>query len=206
MDRLTNDISHRNTSKKIHLVFQVMNFLTSEDSLPYSISNDEWKCLVILASHNSLSGMWPSMPTLAKKLHVTVRSVEKTISKMRNKGLIDWLERRGRSNLYSFPFLATPVVCDGGEKVTPPSSVTGVPPSCSSGVTPVVYDGQVVKSFSKSNKSFYKAENEKPHDWAQMKNEQASIARSEAHKLEAGQRSPAMEEAFKIINRKTKGI
>lgn len=95
------------SNKPLHIVFQVLNFITSPDSDPYQLTHDEEKLLLILAKHKGPKGIYPSIPTLAEKSKRTERSVMRTLVRLEEKHLIMVNRQQGKSNHYEIAELST---------------------------------------------------------------------------------------------------
>lgn len=87
--------------KDIHLVFQLLNFLTSDEIEKYNLLLiDKW-ILTILAKHNGKEGIFPSQVTIAKKARIDLRYLERRLKYLKSIGLIS-TQRIKRSLNYYF--------------------------------------------------------------------------------------------------------
>lgn len=85
-------------SKEIHIVFRVLNFIQSEISDSYNLSDSERLLLITLASHNGPLGICPSIGTIAKKRKLEVRAVRYALKKLSEKKLISIVGSVGKRN------------------------------------------------------------------------------------------------------------
>jgi hypothetical protein len=75
--------------KTIHIVFQVLNFLSDPVlSFSFQLTADEKLLLLFLAKHKGHKGIYPSLQTLAKELHVHYRNVRRTLDRLKKKKLV----------------------------------------------------------------------------------------------------------------------
>lgn len=96
----------------MHLVFQVLNYLSYSDHAP--LSDDEKLLLIFLAKHSGEKGIYPSVSNLAKQLKKHPDSIRRTLKKLKNKNLISIKLRPGTSSVYALTCLSTPCVDAGG--------------------------------------------------------------------------------------------
>lgn len=90
--------------KEIHIVFQILNFITSPQAHFYKLTADEKLFILVLAKHKGQKGIYPSLNTLAKELNRHPSSVKRTLKRLEQKGLI-YVERgMGRSSHYYLTF------------------------------------------------------------------------------------------------------
>ncbi len=148
-------------SKTIHPVFQVLNFLKSENSDKYDLLPADRFLLIILVSHSGNQGIYPSQKTLAKECKVSIKFLEKRISILKKKGLIR-AEKIGRRNYYT---IQIPLLQEGNKVInTPP--IGAKYPSCGRVNTPPtggldsLYINNKEEITNKNNSvSFFEAEN-----------------------------------------------
>ena len=75
--------------KTIHIVFQVLNFLSDPIlSFSFELTADEKLLLLFLAKHKGQKGIYPSLQTLAKELHIHYRNVRRTLDRLKKKKLV----------------------------------------------------------------------------------------------------------------------
>lgn len=112
------------SDKKLHIVFQVLNYIKSEIAI--SLSDDEQILLIILASHQGKLGIFPSISTLAKERQKTPRSIQRSLLRLVQKNLLIIERKEGKANRYWLCIpLPTPDVHDTPDTgVTPDAHVT----------------------------------------------------------------------------------
>jgi hypothetical protein len=86
--------------KQIHIVFQVLNFISGEESESYNISSAEQLLLIMMAKHRGKRGIYPSQATLSKELKCSDRYIRKLLTKLISKKLIHSSLNPGSSNDY----------------------------------------------------------------------------------------------------------
>ncbi len=101
--------------------------------------------LVGIANHEGDGGAWPAMSTLAKYANVTERNASKMIQVLKDQGLVEVVERLGRTNIFRTT-VECPADCDGStnHRYQPPSPATPVASDTPVGndtPTPVASDG-----------------------------------------------------------------
>jgi hypothetical protein len=133
------------TDKSIHIVFQVLNFCSSEYSLSYNLSPEEELLLIYLAKHRGVKGIFPSIATLATERHKSRRTIMRSIQSLEQKKLIHVERSQGRSSHYhliipdtklsttSDTHVTSDIDDTSDTYVTPP--VTSVSPTSDTGVT-----------------------------------------------------------------------
>jgi DNA-binding MarR family transcriptional regulator len=145
------------SEKTIHIVFQVLNFITSEDSTPYQLTADEEKLLLILASHKGDKGIYPGIPTLAAKTKRHRTNVIKTLSKLEEKDLLLIDRLSGRSNHYTLTIptlkLSTTSSAHATSSVDTTSSADATTPVVSTLTTSSVHATRLALRRSKKNKT-----------------------------------------------------
>jgi hypothetical protein len=104
---------------QIHIVFQVLNFIFSADSSPYSLSADEEKMLILLARHRGPKGIYPSIPTLAKETKRDSRNVKRTLDRLNDKSLITIEHHPGKSSSYFLHIPSQKLYTTPGVDATP---------------------------------------------------------------------------------------
>ena len=126
-------------SKSIHIVFQVLNFLSlPELSAHYELSPDEKLMLIFLAKYKGAKGICPRIRTLKKELQRSDRPIQKTLNRLREKKLIliDYIPGKASSYTLVLPLLElsttpvaedTPVVDDTPSPTTPHPRRAGHP-------------------------------------------------------------------------------
>lgn len=99
-------MSENEIKRPIHLVFQVLNFLTSPESNKYNLlAIDKW-ILTVLSKHNGHFGIFPSQATLAKETNVSLRYIQLRLKHLESIGLI-LIKKVRRHNHYTLNFLST---------------------------------------------------------------------------------------------------
>jgi len=122
--------------KQKHIVFQVLNFLYSEDSAHYQLSADEQLTLICLASHKGEKGIYPSMSTIAQELKKSRSAILRTLQRLQEKEIIKIIKRPGRSGYIE---LSTTCSVDATCSVETTCSVDATPPVASTHTTCSVY-------------------------------------------------------------------
>lgn len=89
------------SEKNIHIVFQVLNFVSNYCSIDYQLTTTDRLLLLILAKHHGVKGIYPSFTTLAKELKVTPRQVQKRILYLESQDLLIVDRKKGKSNYYT---------------------------------------------------------------------------------------------------------
>lgn len=82
-------------SKKIHVVFQVMNFIKKSELSAYDRAT-----LINLSEHLGLKGIFPSIKTIAKEMRVSRNTIKRSIKSLCDKNLIKIIPRIGYVNHY----------------------------------------------------------------------------------------------------------
>ena len=111
--------------KQKHIVFQVLNFLYSEDSAHYQLSADEQLTLICLASHKGEKGIYPAMSTIAQELKRSRSAILRTLQRLQEKEIIKIIKRPGRSGYIE---LSTACSVDATCSVETTCSVDATPP------------------------------------------------------------------------------
>ena len=94
--------------KSVHVVFQVLNFLTSPSSFSYDLLPiDKW-ILTILAKHHGDLGIFPKQETIAKEANLSKRYTRDRLDHLKDIGLIS-VKRINRRHHYFLEFLSTTV-------------------------------------------------------------------------------------------------
>lgn len=91
------------SNKPVHIVFQVINFLSSYESSEYSLITIDKLILIFLASHRGKRGIYPRQVTLAKSLKVTPKHIKARLKHLVNIGLISI--KRASQNEYTLNFI-----------------------------------------------------------------------------------------------------
>jgi hypothetical protein len=88
-------------NKTIHIVFQILNFLSNPIlSAVYELSSDEKLLLLFLSKHKGVKGIYPSVLTLAKELQRSDSAIRRSLRRLQSKNLIKILHIPGKSSLY----------------------------------------------------------------------------------------------------------
>ena len=89
-------------SKTIHIVFQVLNFLSQAClSGQYDLSSDEKLLLLFLAKHKGVRGIYPSVITLSKELQRNETNIRRSLKRLKDKNLILIEYIPGKSSQYT---------------------------------------------------------------------------------------------------------
>jgi hypothetical protein len=105
-------------SKEIHIVFQVLNYLHSNNSL--DLIDAEKLVLITLASHKGVKGIYPSVKTLARELKKGESTVRRLIAQLKDKKLIEVETMLGKANHYFLTELIhTPLTHERGIPADP---------------------------------------------------------------------------------------
>jgi predicted transcriptional regulator len=89
-------------SKPLHIVFEVLNFLSSPAlSSLYDLSSDEKLLLIFLSKHKGVKGIYPSAHTLARELVRHHTCIRKSLKKLVKKNLIKITLNPGKSSHYT---------------------------------------------------------------------------------------------------------
>lgn len=103
----TGNGDYRPSEKSPHIVFQVINFISGDSPLNEQLIPSDRLLLIMLAKHKGKKGIYPSMPTLAKELHVSRRQILYCLERLEFLKVIQVERKIGKSNHYTFPFLST---------------------------------------------------------------------------------------------------
>lgn len=88
--------------KTIHIVFQVLNFLSHPlSSSSYDLSPDEKLILIFLSKHHGQKGIYPSVHTLSRELQRHHTCIRKTLKKLVKKNLLKIQNIPGKSSNYT---------------------------------------------------------------------------------------------------------
>lgn len=93
---------------KIHVVFQVLNFLTDPSSFSYDLLLIDKFILIILAKHHGELGIFPKQETLAKEANLSKRYTRERLLHLQKIGLIS-VKKINRRHHYFLEFLSTTV-------------------------------------------------------------------------------------------------
>ena len=93
-------------TKEIHIVFQVLNYLVSEQSAQHKLLPIDKFILIILAKHHGARGIFPNQETIAREIQSSLRYTKTRIKHLENSGLIS-IKRLNRKNHYILDFLET---------------------------------------------------------------------------------------------------
>lgn len=110
--------------RKLHIVFQVLNFLYCGMSAPYNLNSDEKLLLLTLAHHQGPKGIYPAISTLARELKVHSRSILRTLKKLSEKNLIKIQTNAGKSSNYFLTIPEPELSTTPDVHVTPDINVT----------------------------------------------------------------------------------
>lgn len=92
------------SDKNVHIVFQVLNFLRSAESLNYNLLPIDRLLLIFLASHSGSQGIFPNQQTLTNEIHTSLRYTKTRLKYLESTGLIS-INRIKRKNHYTFNFI-----------------------------------------------------------------------------------------------------
>lgn len=88
--------------KTVHIVFQVLNFLSRPHlSADYNLSSDEKLLLIFLAKYKGGGGIYPSVSTLGRHLQRNVTSIRRSLRRLLQKKLIKIQYVPGKSSNYT---------------------------------------------------------------------------------------------------------
>jgi hypothetical protein len=76
------------SEKVIHIVFQVLNFLSQDISTQFKLTADEQLLLIFLSKHKGHKGIYPSVVTLARELKRSESAIRRSLTRLRKKQLI----------------------------------------------------------------------------------------------------------------------
>lgn len=119
------------SEKEIHIVFQVLNFLSSLSGNPQfttllkTMLPIDRLLLIHIARHNGRKGMCPSLDLLSGELGVTKSYLIRRLYVLEEKKLIEIYRKRGRRHVYFFPFLAKSYPQSGDLHVTTQEVTSG---------------------------------------------------------------------------------
>ncbi len=143
--------------KQIHIVFQVLNFLSKEDSIPFDLTADEKLLLIFLVKHKGVKGIYPAVATLARELKRTPRTIQRTLLRLKAKKLILIESSPGKSNQYLVllpqPTLSTTPRVDATPHLSTPLASTPPHPSRGREATPRVDATQIERVNNIINKT-----------------------------------------------------
>jgi len=91
--------------KDVHVVFQVMNFVYSEEIDKYHILDIDKHILILLAKFYGPKGIFPSTATLAKLLRKTPTYIKMRINILDEKNIISVIRKTGKAHQYILNFL-----------------------------------------------------------------------------------------------------
>jgi len=92
--------------KTVHIVFQVLNYLTNPTIKKPKLLPIDKLILLKLASHKGEKGIFPMQETLASTLETSLRYMKTRLKYLEKIGLI-YVEKVHRNNHYHLPFLST---------------------------------------------------------------------------------------------------
>jgi len=95
------------SEKKIHIVFEVLNFLHSNASKSYHLFQSEKLILINLASHMGQKGIFPAIDTIAEELSLDRKTVIKSLNSLAQKKIISVNKSAGLVNQYFIQKLST---------------------------------------------------------------------------------------------------
>jgi len=127
-------------SRKVHIVFETLNFLRSAES--DQLNANEKLLLIFLAAHQGRCGIFPSTQVLAKEMKVTVRYITILLSSLVEKKIIEREQSSGVVSNYRLLYAHTPEHQFGTQEDDTPEQVFTPPPNCSS-----VYLRTVVRGY-----------------------------------------------------------
>lgn len=89
--------------KKIHIVFQVLNFLYSDECKKHKLLPIDKLILITLAHHKGAKGIFPMQETLAQELNTSLRYIKTRLKHLHKIGFIS-VQKSHRKNFYALPF------------------------------------------------------------------------------------------------------
>lgn len=90
------------SQKTIHIVFQVLNFLSVPYiSQPFELTNDEKLLLIFLAKHKGSKGICMSLKTIAKELDRDYRNIRRSIDRLKSKKILHVDNVKGKRSHYT---------------------------------------------------------------------------------------------------------
>lgn len=107
------------SSKDIHIVFQVLNFISSPQAHLHKLTPDEKLFLIFLAKHKGIKGIYPGIDTLAKELDRHPRNIQRTLARLEKKNLVYVDRSFGRKNHYFLVFPEAYLSTTNGVDATP---------------------------------------------------------------------------------------
>lgn len=93
--------------RKPHIVFQVLNFISSDSSLNNQLLPVDRLLLIMLAKHHGTKGIYPSTTTLSDELRVSPTYVKLRIAHLEKLKIIEVVRKSGKSNHYNLTVLST---------------------------------------------------------------------------------------------------
>jgi len=115
-------------TKPIHIMFEIANFIYSEESEKYNLLPIDKLLLMLLAKHHGPKGIYPSTDTLSKELSVSPTYIKRRIIYLEEQGLITIERKLGSYHRYTLTKLST----DQSTTVDhPPQEVIHRPVNCS---------------------------------------------------------------------------
>lgn len=110
----------------MHIVFQVMNFISNPENEKYQLIPIDRLLLLMLAKHSGPDGIFPSVNTLAKELYITPTYLKDRINLLDEKKIIKIDRKMGCKHYYHLIFL---VENNSDEIITGQLQLTGSTPS-----------------------------------------------------------------------------
>jgi DNA-binding MarR family transcriptional regulator len=118
---------------KIHITFEVLNFLSDQErSKKYNLTSTQRCLLIMLSKHKGDKGIYPSIKTLAALIGSEERCTRRLLKKLEDKGLITIQSNNGRTSNYTLSEVIhreeEGVTLTQGHMTLPPRVLTPSPP------------------------------------------------------------------------------